>query len=115
KALAKFVLVAAVAALLLTMLAADVFRLGRLHVDAGVAHSTRMLVWSLAFMSSALILIAAIDVPFQLWQYRRRLKMTKQEQKEEAKDTDGRPEVRAKIRSLQQAVVQRRMMHEVPK
>src|SRR5690606_38053797 len=35
--------------------------------------------------------------------------------KEEAKDTDGRPEVRAKIRSLQQAVAQRRMMHEVPK
>jgi len=115
KALAKFVLVAAVAVLLFGMLANDVFGLGRLHVDAGIGHAARILVWSLAVLSSALILIAAVDVPFQLWQHRRRLKMTKQELKEEQKDTEGRPEVRAKIRSLQQAVSQRRMMHEVPK
>src|SRR5690606_23715856 len=115
KALAKFVLVAAVAILLFAVLATDVFGLGRLHVDAGIGYSNRILVLSLAVLSSALILIAAVDVPFQLWQHRRRLKMTKQELKDEQKDTEGRPEVRSKIRSLQQAVAQRRMMHDVPK
>src|SRR5690606_26774029 len=115
KALAKFLLVAAVAILLFGWLAADVFGLGRLYVDAGIARSSRILVLSLAILSSALIVIAAGDVPFQLWQHRRRLRMTKQELKDEQKDTEGRPEVRSKIRALQQAVAQRRMMHEVPK
>lgn len=114
KALAKFLLVAGAAVLLLSWLAADVLGLGRLHVDAGVAHALRILLWSLAALSSVLILIAGADVPFQLWQHTRRLRMTKQEVKDEHKETEGRPEVRAKIRALQQAVAQRRMMQDVP-
>jgi flagellar biosynthetic protein FlhB len=61
-----------------------------------------------------LIIIAAIDVPFQLWQHNKQLMMTKQEVKDEAKETDGRPEVKGRIRALQQELSQRRMMAAVP-
>jgi len=64
--------------------------------------------------SSALILVALIDVPFQLWQHTKQLKMTKQEIKDESKETDGRPEVKQRIRALQQEMSQRRMMEAVP-
>jgi flagellar biosynthetic protein FlhB len=54
-------------------------------------------------------------VPFQYWHHRRQLRMTKQEAKDELKETEGRPEVRSRIRSLQRALATRRMMGDVPK
>ena len=65
-------------------------------------------------MSSALIFIAAIDVPFQIWEHHNKLKMTLQEVRDEMKETEGRPEVKSKIRGLQQSMAQRRMMEDVP-
>jgi len=59
--------------------------------------------------------VAAADVPFQFWHHRRKLRMTKQEAKDELKETEGRPEVRSRIRSLQRAIATRRMMTDVPK
>ncbi len=66
-------------------------------------------------IASTLILIAMIDVPFQLWEHKRQLKMTRQEVREEMKDTEGRPEVKGRIRNLQREIAQRRMMEEIPK
>jgi flagellar biosynthetic protein FlhB len=65
-------------------------------------------------MSATLILIAAIDVPFQLWDHKRQLKMTRQEVRDELKETEGRPEVKGRVRQLQREMAQRRMMQEVP-
>jgi flagellar biosynthetic protein FlhB len=70
---------------------------------------------SLVILASTLILIALIDVPFQLWEHNRQLKMTQKEVRDEMKETDGRPEVKGRIRSLQREMAQRRMMEEVPK
>jgi len=70
---------------------------------------------SFVLIASTLILIALVDVPFQLWDHKRQLKMTKQEIREEMKETEGRPEVKGRIRSLQREMAQRRMMDEVPK
>ncbi|MET0042957.1 MAG: EscU/YscU/HrcU family type III secretion system export apparatus switch protein, partial [Candidatus Thiodiazotropha sp. 6PLUC3] len=70
--------------------------------------------WSVILMSATLILIAAIDVPFQLWEHKRQLKMTRQEVRDEMKETEGRPEVKGRIRQLQREMAQRRMMQEVP-
>jgi len=61
------------------------------------------------------VLIAAVDVPFQLWDYGRNLRMTRQELREESRESDGSPEVKGRIRSLQQELARRRMMEEVPK
>lgn len=62
-----------------------------------------------------LAIIAMIDVPFQLWQYHRRLRMTREEVKREHKEQEGDPHVKARIRSLQREMARRRMMSEVPK
>ena len=62
-----------------------------------------------------LALIAMIDVPFQLWQYRRKLRMTKDEVKRENKEQEGDPHVKARVRALQREMARRRMMSEVPK
>ena len=59
--------------------------------------------------------IAAVDIPFQLWSHNKKLRMTKQEVKDESKETDGRPEVKAKISPAQMQAAQRRMLEDVPK
>jgi flagellar biosynthetic protein FlhB len=66
-------------------------------------------------LSASLALIAAIDVPFQLWDHAKNLKMTRQEVRDEHKNTEGKPEVKAKVRTMQREIAQRRMMSEVPK
>ena len=62
-----------------------------------------------------LLAIATIDVPFQLWQHHSRLRMTKQEVRDEMKEVEGKPEVKSRIRQLQREIARRRMMSNVPK
>lgn len=114
KALAKFLLVAAVAAALLWGMAEQLRSLGRESVAGALSHAATLLAQSFLALAAVLIIIAAADVPFQWWQHQRRLRMTKQELRDEQKDTEGKPEVRARIRSLQQEVATRRMMEAVP-
>ncbi|RLA00551.1 MAG: flagellar biosynthetic protein FlhB, partial [Gammaproteobacteria bacterium] len=73
-----------------------------------------LVVWVFLAISCSLILIALIDVPFQHWNHIRQLKMTKQELKDESKETDGNPEVKGRIRRLQVELSQQRMMQDVP-
>ena len=114
KVLAKFGLVAAISAMILWSLIDEILGLGAESLKLALAHVANLCGWSFLASSSGLILIAAIDVPFQLWQHAKQLKMTKQEVKDEAKETDGRPEVKGRIRALQQELSQRRMMEAVP-
>ncbi len=69
------------------------------------------------FLKAALIIavLAAIDYGFQRWQFMEKMKMTKQEIKDEAKQTEGDPHVKGRIRSIQMEMARRRMMAEVPK
>ena len=61
------------------------------------------------------LVIAAIDVPFQLWQYYKSLRMSKQEIRDEMKEAEGDPQIKARIRSMQREAARRRMMAAVPK
>jgi flagellar biosynthetic protein FlhB len=73
------------------------------------------LIWhAFLAMVSVLIVIAAADVPYQAWKYAEKLKMTKEQVKQEHKESDGNPQVKGKIRQLQRAMARRRMMSEVP-
>jgi flagellar biosynthesis protein FlhB len=72
-----------------------------------------LLALAMLLMSSGLVVVAAVDAPFQWWYTRRQLKMTRDEIREEFKETDGRPEVKARIRELQRKVAKRRMMQAV--
>ena len=115
KTLAKFVVVTVIAGLLLWQLADHLLALSNEPLNQAIAHAAQLLGWSFLGLSAMLILLAAVDVPFQLWDHSRQLKMTRQEVKDELKETDGRPEVKSRIRNLQREMAQRRMMEEVPK
>lgn len=115
KALAKFLLVGTVAVWWLWHEAGDLLVLSELSVEGGLAAAAHLVIWSFLVISLGTILIAAIDVPFQLWQHSKQLRMTRQEVRDEMKESDGRPEVKQQIRRLQRELAQRRMMQEVPK
>lgn len=115
KALAKFALVALVAGLLLWRFGGDFLALGTLTLEAAIARALWLAGVCLVGLAASLLLVAAADVPFQFWHYRRQLRMTKQEARDEQKETEGRPEVRSRIRNLQRSIATRRMMAEVPK
>ncbi|HEC06760.1 MAG TPA: flagellar type III secretion system protein FlhB [Thiolapillus brandeum] len=114
KTVAKFMLVAVVSALLLWSLRMELLSLAYESLGQALRHAGTLFVWAFLALSSVLILVAAIDVPFQLYQHKKQLKMTLKEIKDEAKETEGRPEVKGKIRALQREMSQRRMMEEVP-
>lgn len=83
-------------------------------VMPAISHSAELLAWAGIALAACTIIIAAIDVPYQIFEHKRQLKMTFQEVKDEIKDTDGKPEVKGRIRQLQHEMAQRRMMGAVP-
>ena len=66
-------------------------------------------------MSIVLLILSLFDYGFQLWEYEKNLRMTKQEIKEEYKQIEGNPQIKSKIREKQRQLSLRRMMAEVPK
>ena len=115
KTLAKFVLVTAIAAVLLWQLSGSLMGLGHQPLEQGLMHAGYMVGWTFLSLAAALILVALVDVPFQLWNHQKQLRMTKQEVKDEFKETEGKPEVKSRIRQTQQEMARRRMMAAVPK
>jgi flagellar biosynthetic protein FlhB len=115
KALAKCLLVGGVAAIVIYAFMDDAIALGRMPVEGGIAGAAHLVGSAFVWMSAALVVVAAADVPFQLWDYQHRLRMSRYEIREELKETDGRPEVKSRIRQLQQQFARRRMMEQVPK
>ncbi|WP_223532259.1 flagellar biosynthesis protein FlhB [Pseudomonas sp. BF-R-30] len=114
KALAKFFIVLFVALLVLAADIDDLLRIAHEPLDRAIIHSVQVVGWSSLWMACGLIIIAAVDVPIQLWESIKKLKMTKQEVRDEHKDQEGRPEVKQRIRQLQREMSQRRMMAAIP-
>lgn len=115
KALLKFIVIAAIAVIFLYHQTDAYLNLSAEPVKQGIAHTSELLVIAFLVTASTMIVIAMIDVPFQLWDYQQQLKMTRQEIKDENKDTEGNPEVRSRVRKMQRDIAQQRMMAEVPK
>jgi len=114
KALAKFVIIATVALTFLYFNRDDLIALGSIPLEKGISNAMDIMLWAFLALSSALIIVAVIDVPFQLWDHKKQIKMTRQEVKDESKDSEGNPEVRGHVRQLQREMAQRRMMEDVP-
>lgn len=114
KALAKFLVILAVALVVLSVDQDDLLAIANEPVEPAILHSLKVVGWSAFWLSCGLILIAAVDVPFQLWSHKQKLMMTKQEVRDEYKDTEGKPEVKGRIRQLQREMAERRMMQAVP-
>ena len=81
----------------------------------GIVHAFRLIGLALIALGGALAVIAVIDVPLALWQYHRSLRMTRQELRDEHKETEGSPEIKARVRRVQQQQARKRMMQQVPK
>lgn len=114
KAMGKFLLVGAAAGFFLWLIMDRFLALSRLPIVPAIADSVWLAGLALFVASGALIVIAAIDVPFQVATHNKQMRMTRQEVREELKQTEGRPEVKGRIRSLQQEMASRRMMNAVP-
>lgn len=115
KAVAKALLVGGVGALLLWHSRDEIFGLLSQPVFSGVAQAGHLVVFCFLMLVVALALVVAADVPFQLWQYLDKLKMSKDQVKQEMKEMQGDPHVKGRIRSLQMQAARRRMMAAVPK
>lgn len=114
KGIAKFSVVAITAYLLLSIYFERILMLSQDHLPGNIYHALDLIVWIFILLCASTFLIVVIDVPFQIWNHAKQLKMTKQEVKDEYKDTEGKPEVKGRIRQLQREMAQRRMMGEVP-
>lgn len=115
KAIVKALLVGGVAALLIWKERDEIFGLLAQPLDAGLAHAGHLVIFSFLLLVATLALVVAADVPFQLWHYMDKLKMSREEVKQEAKEMQGDPQVKGRIRSLQMQAARKRMMAAVPK
>jgi len=115
KALFKFILIFAVAIVLYKKYANELIGLGSEPLEHSIMHGVHIIGICFLVLSTSLIVVAMIDVPYQLWDHSKKLKMTLQEIKDEMKESEGSPEVKGRLRRMQMEMANNRMMAEVPK
>lgn len=114
KAIGKVAVVVSVAFATLAVFESELLNLGRESLNSAVAHSLSLSLWAAIFISASTIIIAVVDIPFQIWDYSKKLKMSRQDVKDEMKDTEGKPEVKGRMRQMQREMANQRMMSAVP-
>lgn len=115
KAVAKSLLVGFVAYLFIKMHIAEIMGFSRLTLEVGMASMLKLVAYGCGYMALALVLVVLMDVPFQLYNHFKNLRMSKEEIKQEHKESEGDPHLKAKIKQQQQAIARSRMMTKVPK
>jgi len=115
KSLGKFAIVGGAGVLVLWTNMDALLGLGREPVHAAIGHAMSITGGALIALTCALVLIAAVDVPFQLWQYNRDMRMSREDIRQESRESEGSPEIRGRVRQLQREMSERRMMSDVPK
>ncbi|RRV07409.1 flagellar biosynthesis protein FlhB [Pseudomonas sp. v388] len=114
KSLAKFLIILVVALFVLAKEKDDLVAIAHEPLEQAIIHSLLVVGWSSFWMACGLFFVAAADVPFQLYEAHKKLLMTKQEVRDEYKNSEGSPEVKQRIRQLQREMSQRRMMASIP-
>lgn len=114
KAIVKTLLVIFVAGLLFKSSFTQLMHLSSITLDEGLYQAADIILFSFLILSATLIIIVVIDVPYQLWNTNKQLKMTKQEVKDELKQQEGNPEIKGQIRRKQLEISQNRMLNDVP-
>ena len=113
KALAKFLLLLGAAILIFFSIDQQLLSLASMNPKAAGVEAVTVLVQVLLILSATTILIVALDVPFELWNHSKQLRMTQQEVRDEMKETDGNPQVKQRIRTMQRQLAESRMMEDV--
>ena len=114
KSLAKVALLGLIAGLVMWKGLDALFALGQDSVQDGSRAMGHLLAKSFLLISAGMLLVVLLDVPYQLWRYYTQLKMTREEIRQEVKESEGDPHIKARIRSMQREVARRRMMSEIP-
>lgn len=114
KAIAKSILVGSVAVAFLSAKRGEFMALMDQPTQQALANALRLAAMACGLMVLSLVVVILIDVPYQLWSHAKKLRMSKEEIKREHKETEGDPQLKAKIRSQQQAMARNRMMSQVP-
>ncbi|MCG9767449.1 MULTISPECIES: flagellar biosynthesis protein FlhB [Pseudoalteromonas] len=114
KSVLKFVLVAGFAILLINMYFNEILHLSIEQIPSSIEHALEIIAWMFLALSCTMIVISAIDAPYQSYNHHKQLKMTLQEVKDEYKNSEGDPQIKARIRRTQREMSQRRMMQDVP-
>lgn len=114
KGIAKVAVVGIFGWVLLRGLTPQLMGLSSEPVTGAITHAAALCVYALVILTCGLALIAAVDVPFQLWQHAKELRMTRQEVRDEYKESEGSPETRGRIRDVQREMARGRMMQDVP-
>lgn len=114
KSVAKVLLVGTTSFIIIWGLKEEFASLGAMALEPAIAKGSYLVIWSFVAISLSLIVVVLIDIPWQLHQHNEKLKMTLQEVKDEYKNTEGKPEVKSRIRRMQMEMAQRRMMADVP-
>jgi flagellar biosynthetic protein FlhB len=115
KAYAKFLLIGLIAVVFLRAKTPELLSLGNEPLNVAMAQAVNLTGSALVALSASLAIIAGIDVPLTLRQYTNQLRMSRQEVRQEHRESDGSPEVKGRIRRLQQELARRRMLQEIPK
>lgn len=115
KAVAKAVMVGGIGAMVIWHYHREMLALMHAAAPEALARMISVVALCAALIISSLLIIVALDVPWQLWQHYKKLRMSKQDVKQEHKESDGDPHIKARIRQEQRAMARRRMMTEVPK
>jgi len=115
KSIARFLVVAIVAVVVLWKQFHSFSHLGVEPTTGAIVHSLSMAGAALIALGGALSAIALVDVPLSIWQFNKQMRMTRQEVRDEHKETEGSPEIKSRVRRVQQALARRRMMQNVPK
>jgi flagellar biosynthetic protein FlhB len=115
KALLKAALIISVTGWLLWENRDLLMTLGSFSPEGGMASAAHLMAVTFLVLAGCTALVAAVDVPLQLWKYAKGLRMSLEEVKRESRESEGDPQMKARIRSQQREAAQRRMMDEVPK
>ncbi|BBL34583.1 flagellar biosynthetic protein FlhB [Nitrosomonas stercoris] len=115
KAIAKAAVIGGVAAAIIWSHKQDVLDLIGMSMDSSLAGIGRLIGMTFMLIVGAMVLLVLIDVPFQLWNHARQLRMSKEDLRKENKEDEGDPQIKGRIRSMQREMARRRMMAEVPK
>ena len=113
KSLAKLLLISATIIGIVYFVNDQIFFLNLLPAKLAIRSGLDLLIWGILLVTLTLLLIAAIDLPYQIISFKNKLKMTRKELRDEFKETEGRPEVRARIRERQRQVAMNQMMHAI--
>lgn len=114
KAWAKVLVVGFVGWSVLVYFFQDAMLIQNEPLENAIAHTIHIVLWSVLFLCLSTALIAIVDVPWQIYSFTKKMRMSMQEIKDEYKESEGKPEVKSKIRQLQREMAQRRMMADVP-